>query len=152
MLLTQLPQIRITSYPPCLMYVGHIENIFQSCIGIFRIQQGNSLCSTVYPAIHLLIPYFNGRTGCRIRSLCKNQYLLIERIFIKPCSGSQIPCPLLPVFRYLFCGILRQIGNHLIFCYHKHSSKMTEGIAPAALLIKTVFFDTVFQNCANQLR
>ena len=28
---------------------------------------------------------------------------------------------------------------------------MTEGITPAALFIKTVFFDTVFQNCANQL-
>ena len=73
-----------------------------------------------------------------------NEHLLMERIFVEPCGSGQIACPLLPVFCHLPCGIFRQSRNHLIFCYHKHSSKTAEGISPAALFIKTMFLNAFF--------
>lgn len=73
--------------------IGNVKDVPQPKPGAGIVQQSNAFRATVDPAVHLTVPQFQLRTGCRVGALGMDQKIVLERISVQPCGGIQIPHP-----------------------------------------------------------
>ena len=117
--------------------VGYIKHMTQLIRCIRIDQQRNAFGIAVDPAA-MLIPPADFGAGCRIRLLCKNQQLLLKRIFeIIGRSGQEvhvvvrIHCQSPQMFRLHLCNHLI-LARHLVHLLH-HQSELSPQRESAAL-------------------
>ena len=94
--------------------VKHITELLFSCI----IEQCDTFCSPINPAVHPGIPHVDGCYRCRIRALCMDKKLILESVPIKPCRSFQIICPCFCIFRNTFGCALCHSSHVIIFICH----------------------------------
>ena len=84
MLYPHLPELYRTGILP-FSGIRHIKDIAKPRLLTAHIQKGNSLRTTLYIAVHAVVPEIILRTSRCIRPLLKDHQLFRKRILIKPC-------------------------------------------------------------------
>jgi len=99
--------------------VRHIKNVLQMgpSAAVFT-DQGDALRTGFHPAPHSVVPQFHAGTGRGVRALGMEQELVIERIFVEPATGVQVPFPTVHASCDFVGGVVCQLGYELKFAYH----------------------------------
>ena len=99
--------------------IGEVKDIFQFEIAAGIVQQGDTFGATVDPPAQIFVPDLNGRTGNGVRTLCIDEHLLVEWIFIDPAGSIQKPHPIFRSLRDLPGSFGRKRPYVFYFVCHK---------------------------------
>ena len=100
--------------------ISHIKDIFQFRVITGGINEGNAGGTSPYIPSHLPVPEFIVGTGGCLRPLGKDHKLLMVRVLIDPCHGSQKGCPFLLTACDFNRRMLCQLCVELQFRRHRH--------------------------------
>ncbi|MBE6831371.1 MAG: hypothetical protein E7519_14305 [Ruminococcaceae bacterium] len=110
-LIFQFPQVTQDLLKALFVAIGihEVKQVFQACLWVGHINDGDALCSAVdIPVNPLIVPFVEGGKLSCVGALCVNQYGVVKRALIESCYAGQQTFP----FRRCFCVLL-----HRLFIY-----------------------------------
>ncbi len=81
------PELRLLGAVTSWVRIRHVKYILESDFVGGVIQEGNTLATPIYPAIHPIVPKFDGGTGGGVGTLGVDQKLIPERVLINSGGG-----------------------------------------------------------------
>ena len=100
--------------------IRNIKDIFQFRVITGGVNESDAGRASPYIPAHLLVPEFIVGAGGCLRPLGKNHKLLMVRVLVDPCHGSQKGCPLLLTACDFNRRMLCQLCVELQFRRHRH--------------------------------